>query len=131
MKRLILGETEAPHGPEGQRKLAGGASHRIIAKMQSAPAGAAEDSGTPSGVRPMDVLFRWLRSFLASPPANFRSPSGRGATFAHRWILSILDSCLFVSVRGLRIAAHAIFILTAGVLREADGESAVRMLVIS
>ena len=73
--------------PEGHRKLAGGeASPRAgttgpSAKIEPAPAGAMESvhargSSTPAGVRSVFDLFRWFRSFLASPPANFQCPSG-------------------------------------------------------
>ena len=59
--------------PEACRKLAGGVSHRKIAHPKSAPDGAVEDSGTPAGVHSVFNSFRGLRSFLASPPANFRA----------------------------------------------------------
>jgi len=65
--------------PEAQQKLAGGGAqrnHRIRSPNNSAPAGAAEISSTPAGVHSVFDWFRWFRSFLAPPPANFCCASG-------------------------------------------------------
>ncbi len=62
-----------PAKPEACWKLAGGANRRTTVKQHSAPAGAEEDSSTPAGVRSVFGVFRGLRSFLASPPANFHA----------------------------------------------------------
>ena len=73
----MMAKEERPGVPEGPRKLAGGASHRTTAPTRSAPAGAMEDSSTPAGVgshsHPVPVV---PARGLASPPANFRRPSG-------------------------------------------------------
>jgi hypothetical protein len=62
------------NGPEGQRKLAGGASHRFRSKIECAPEGALEVSPfppPPPGRIRFSDLIRWL-----APPANFHRPSG-------------------------------------------------------
>ncbi len=77
--------------PETCRKLAGGANPRTTAKQHSAPAGAEEDSSTPAGVRSVFGVFRGLRSFLASPPANFYEALravGRATLKIHALILA-------------------------------------------
>ena len=48
---LLLSLALMVHGPEGQRKLAGGASHRIITDMETAPEGAAEMARFPAPLR--------------------------------------------------------------------------------
>src|SRR5262249_45532892 len=65
--------------PEARQKLAGGEAqrnHRNRSPNDSAPAGAAENSSTPAGVHSAFIGFRWFRSFLAPPPANFCCASG-------------------------------------------------------
>jgi len=65
--------------PEAHWKLAGGGAqrnHRNRSPNESAPAGAAEISSTPAGMYSVFDWFRWLRSFLVSPPANFCCASG-------------------------------------------------------
>ena len=37
----------------------------------------ARHSRAPSGAHPLFRVFRWFRSFLTPPPANFHPPSGR------------------------------------------------------
>ena len=71
--------------PEAPKKLAGGEArnernHRNPKRGSTRPEGGARIwpgiSGAASGAHSILVGFRWLRSFLASPPANFRCASG-------------------------------------------------------
>src|SRR6266446_7462884 len=71
--------------PEAPKKLAGGEArsernHRNPEKGRTRPEGGARSrrgiSGAASGAHSLVVGFRWFRSFLASPPANFRCASG-------------------------------------------------------
>ncbi len=73
---LLPAEASPLSVPEGHQKLAGGANPRNPIPTRPAPAGAMEDSRTPAGVHSVFDGFRWFRSFLASPPANFLRPSG-------------------------------------------------------